>query len=645
MMLSVDDDDDDAVMDRQIRALATVTNPLSVVPVVPVVEEIQIPPAADAVAVDEIQTLEMGTIIRETELDPTSPAHQIVRYLLCLEHVFHVKRDIMFLLEHVYIENDLTDILLRIDMNIGFLDMCTPSNEFAGTDMAGCEESVYVGRIERLTKLTTQAGNMAKLSQAFGTDNTPELTLPPSPEDLDREWTPQQKLLNFLLQCAGDQRLRRKGSAVYRPRVLPGNIHTGFYEYDREMTDFIFQSVSPARKYPEFYDALTNRPATPQQMANLLTGLPDPRCPFLVKDRTLFSYQNGIFNAADGTFIPYSERTLNSTSTANYFDAILTTDMLTKDPMSIPTPNFDQILMDQDLDAYAMEWMYGLCGRLLHDVGTLDDWQVTLFIRGVAGSGKSSILKVMQMMYEACDIGYMMSDGQTTFSDEHLYDKHMVMAMDMDKRTLFSATRINSMTSGEKLSINRKFKTALNTEWKPPIVMASNAQPPWEDVAGNLVRRFVIFVFNNPVRNSDPHLFERLKTEVPYLLVKMARMYLKLVGRYGAGSLWAEGVLPKMCHDAKRQYLVSSNPLSAYLASDHVVFQHQMETPASEFRRALVQYTKEYGDRRAPTIGMITKLDHGHLFSVYGCTLHERTLTSGTTSVMIVGLSLLDVVS
>jgi phage/plasmid-associated DNA primase len=318
---------------------------------------------------------------------------------------------------------------------------------------------------------------MAKLSQSYGTDSTPQMLMHPAPEELDREWSPPQKLLNFLMQRAGDQRLRRKNAAFYRPRLLSDNTHTGFYEYDREITEFIFQAVSPARIHPEYYDALTNKPSTPQQMINLLTGLPDPRSLFLVKDRTLFSYTNGVFNAGDGTFETYADRRHMIKSTSNYFDMLMTPDLLTRDPMNIETPNFEKILDDQDLDPCARRWMYALCGRLLHDVGSLDDWQVTLYIRGVAGSGKSSILKVMQMMYEACDTGFMMSDGQTTFCDEHLYDKHIVMAMDLDKKTLFSATRINSMTSGEKL-INRKFKTALNTEWKPPMAMASNAQPP-----------------------------------------------------------------------------------------------------------------------------------------------------------------------
>jgi hypothetical protein len=580
-------------------------------------------------------------IIRETELEPTTIPITFIKYLLCIEFIYKIRKDIPFLLEYIYSPpSSIAAILGRIDMNIACLDACTPQ-DYAGTIYEHIDMPTYLDRVDRLLKLTIQAGNVAKLTLAYGTEHRPQI-MDHMPDQSDRDLTPQQKLLNFLLQRAGDQRMRRKNTAFYRPRLLPNGTHSGFYEYDCEIPDFMFRAVSPVRIYPEQYDALTNKPSTPAQMIHLLTGLPDPRCPFLVKSRTTFSYSNGVFNAADGSFETYDVRSHTAQSTSNFFDVRVTPDMLTMDPMSIPTPHFDKILRDQQFDDRARRWMYIFCGRLLHEVGAMDDWQVTLYIRGVAGSGKSSILKTMAMMYEAGDIGYMMSDGQPTFCDEHLYDKYIVMAMDLDKTTTFSATRINSMISGEKVSINRKFKTALNETWRPPMILASNAQPPWPDVAGNLMRRFPILTFNHPVRHSDPHLFTKLKEEVPILLIKMARTYLDGVREYGGRSLWEDDILPQMCHDAKKQYLITSNPLAAFLASDQVVYQEHMETDATDFRRAMVVYTKDHGDRKASAVGMINRVDHGHLFTMYHCTLIERVTPSGVVKTVISGLSIVD---
>lgn len=125
------------------------------------------------------------------------------------------------------------------------------------------------------------------------------------------------------------------------------------------------------------------------------------------------------------------------------------------------------------------------------------------------------------------------------------------------------------------------------------MIIAPNAQPPWPDVAGNLLRRFPILTFNHPVRHSDPHLFEKRKEELPTLLIKTARCYLEAVQEYGGRSLWEPGVLPQMCHEAKRQYLITSNPLSAFLASDQIIFQQHMETESSDFRHLLNPFTKD----------------------------------------------------
>lgn len=590
---------------------------------------------------DHVPVTDVIELIVNTELDVISSPDIIIKYLLMLETMFVKNRDVKFLLEHIYQPSNLDKMVRKLDMNVAFLDMCTP-NEFKGTIYETIGQNEIMERVEILIRHFTQMENIARMYHSFGSDTVPTMRQVPGPEDLERELKPQQKLLNFLFQRAGDMRLRRKNTAFYRPKILYNGIHTGFFEYYCEINEFIYKQVSPSRLYPEYYDALTNKPSTPQQMFNLITGLSDPRCPFLVKNRELFSFNNGVFNARDGSFTSFEKRQDKSHGTSQYFDFEVTDDLLTTDPFSISTPLFEKILLDQSLDECARRWIYILCGRLLHDVGTLDDWQVTLYIRGVAGSGKSTILKVVGMLYEADDIGYLMSDGQTTFSDEHLYDKFIVAAMDMDKKTLFSATRINSMTSGEKLSVNRKFKTALNIKWKPPMVMASNAQPPWEDVAGNLVRRFVIFLFNNPVRNSDPQLFEKLRSELPLLLIKMSRMYLDAIDTYGNRSLWDKDVLPNMCHDAKRQYLVSSNPLSAFLESDHIVFQEHDEVSANDFRRRLVAFTRENCDRRSPTIGVISKVDHSHLFGMYGCKIIERTIPGGTVRTFISGLSLVE---
>ena len=115
------------------------------------------------------------SVIRDTELDPTSLPLTIARYLSMMEFIYVHKKDLIFLLGYVYVPaNSSMSIILRIDMNIGFLDMCT-ATEYVGTLFSDMEISSYMVRIDKLSKLTTHVANMVRLSHSYGTDNQPSL--------------------------------------------------------------------------------------------------------------------------------------------------------------------------------------------------------------------------------------------------------------------------------------------------------------------------------------------------------------------------------------------------------------------------------------------------------------------------------------
>jgi hypothetical protein len=607
---------------------------------VPVPVPAPVPVHVPAIVADLIPIPATDLLLNTLLSFDTAPAY-LSSYLTTLETMYENRGNISLFLQDIYRPDQVQTMVDRVNLNLAFLDMQTPES-FPNSIYFADTPAQYLQRMERVLALVTSIHNIVRLVHTHGTNAMISSDTIPSCADLDRVQMPHQLLLDFLFQVAGNQRLRRTETAMYRPRILPDGTHTGFFEYDCEITEFVYRAVSPSRIHPKEYDALTNRPSTPGQMVNLLGKVHDARCLFMEKHRSLFSFKNGIFDARDETFHLHGSLHNETRSSSQFFDYQVEQDILTMDPMLIPTPCFEKILVDQGMDHHAMFWLYALCGRMLHDVGSMDDWQVCLYIRGVAGSGKSTILKVLAMFYESDSVGYLMSDGQPIFSDQHLYDKFMNLAMDVDKKTSFNVTRFNSMTSGEHVSVNRKHKTALNIKWTAPLAMASNAQPPWVDVAGNLVRRFVIYLFDNPIRNSDPRLFDKLKLEVPLILLKMARIYLAGVRKNGHQSLWDPGVLPTMCHKARRQYLVATNPIAAFLDSDHVELSASEETMATVLRRRLTLFARENGDRSAAAIGILTAVDHGHLFSMHGCRIEERLLENGSRHTVVVGLRLVD---
>jgi len=253
---------------------------------------------------------------------------------------------------------------------------------------------------------------------------------------------------------------------------------------------------------------------------------------------------------------------------------------------------------------------------MLHDINSKDKWSVSPYFRGVAGSGKSTLLKLLSKLYTDDKVGQLMSDGSSTFADEHLLDKHIVIANDLDTDTTFSVGRFNQLTSGETISSNRKFKTAINHTWHAPMAFASNVRPPWDDKAGNVARRLVIIEFCNAIRNSDMNLFDQCMAERPRFLVKIARLYLQAVKDFGTKSLWDKNILPQKFHDAKNRYLAECEPIAAVLCSNLITTDHTANISGTDFTIAGRAWLAERNVRapfRTPS-----PVDHQHIFASSG---------------------------
>jgi hypothetical protein len=62
-----------------------------------------------------------------------------------------------------------------------------------------------------------------------------------------------------------------------------------------------------------------------------------------------------------------------------------------EDWYDIPTPNFQTVMDYQKFEPDVCKWMYVMGGRCF-DVGDLDGWQIIPFLKGIARSGKSTLI-------------------------------------------------------------------------------------------------------------------------------------------------------------------------------------------------------------------------------------------------------------
>jgi phage/plasmid-associated DNA primase len=390
-----------------------------------------------------------------------------------------------------------------------------------------------------------------------------------------------QKLIEFFLDQCRFRQLRKVKSALFAPKYTDDGSYTHCFEYLDDIGSWIYKIVDPRECYAEQWLWFTDKYVNRKQVEEYLENCHDSRLPTCSKCRWMFSFRNGVYDAKNNRFYtyqrendwPYNTSQIDPYAvSANYldynFDYLLYARYLEEnpDPIHLPTPNCQLILSSQHFGPEVCRWFYASLGRLVFEVGQLDNWQFFPFIKGVAGTGKSTLLDLISRIYDKLDVGTMMSRGQTNFSIEHLADVFVFFCTEVDRNMTLEPTIWNSMVSGERVGIDRKFKMTVAKTWTSPGVFAGNVFPPWVDNGGNVSRRMLVFLFDEIVKESDPLLPQRCLQELPVFLFKCVSCYQDLLERFKDMNIWDEGVLPQAFHEARAKTMGSTNSMQAFLS-------------------------------------------------------------------------------
>lgn len=308
----------------------------------------------------------------------------------------------------------------------------------------------------------------------------------------DPEMKPHQKLIMFYLcQLAKKQcRKIRNQNAVYMPTFTEAGHYTFHYHFHMDMDEWVFEMIFPYAQHQELYLWLTDRATTVKLVVNYLVNCKDTRFPFLERNRMLHSFANGVYDANQNRFYLYQVHDdwqyttgmlSNEDVACNYVDKIFPYHFIEQypDPLHIPTPASQQIMDSQEFPPDVCRWVYASLGRLIFPVGYMDNWQYVIYCKGVAGTGKSTLLQLASKFFAPRDVGTLMSEGSRTFSVEHLFGKWIFICYDADTKLTLSQTRFNSMVSGELISVERKFRCAKEVVWTAGGAFAGNTFPPW----------------------------------------------------------------------------------------------------------------------------------------------------------------------
>lgn len=404
----------------------------------------------------------------------------------------------------------------------------------------------------------------------------------------------QQAILQTLHHLYEHNIKRYKGQCCTEIKTADGS-STRAWKPVQTIQEFVY-SVSKKETFFELWKNLTSRGTAHRDVITHLTNCKDMQFPDIIKNRSVWSFNNGIFIGKEwsdktGLYTPafytYDSpefKALDQTiMSCKYFDQDFTDYSHVEDWYDIPTPHFQSILDYQGFEEDVCKWIYVLGGRLCFDVNEMDGWQVIPFLKGVARSGKSTLItKVFRKFYGTEDVRTLSNNVEKKFGLSSIYDAFMFIAPEVKNDLALEQAEFQSIVSGEDVSIAVKHEKAKSMEWKTPGILGGNEVPHWKDNSGSILRRILTVNFGKQVKDADPTLEVKLEKELPIILQKCIRGYLIYAQKYAEKDVW--NVVPEYFKKVQKQVALVTSPLENFLQSHLVKFDENALCPMTVFQ-------------------------------------------------------------
>lgn len=407
-----------------------------------------------------------------------------------------------------------------------------------------------------------------------------------------------QRLILFLTEQAHARGYSRHAGFVYSEKVINGPrkrqrdgtfvfeiIRTCAWEQKMELRHFITQLC--ARQTNEWMWGTLHSQSSSRYMDRLLDYFEnddEPGFPRLNREsmRGVYSFRDGVYacrNGEHGRFYPYGSVPMNTVA-CKYIDENFMleewdgqvppcsreheTEFSAKAWTEIPTPALQHILDSQELPQDVCCWVYAFLGRMLYALGEKDRWQIAPFVKGVAGSGKSTLGQLVKLFYDPSDVGILSNNIQKQFGLWDLYQKLVCLCFEVKHDFRLSQAELQSIISGEEVCIARKCRDSVTCRWKTPIMLMGNeGAAAWGDASGSISRRLATIKFDHRPMSIDPDLPLKIKAELPQILLKVNMAYLSAVEVYGRCDIWA--AMPAYFRQTQSAMKENTNPMVSYL--------------------------------------------------------------------------------
>jgi phage/plasmid-associated DNA primase len=224
------------------------------------------------------------------------------------------------------------------------------------------------------------------------------------------------------------------------------------------------------------------------------------------------------------------------------------------DAAEMQVKGFSRILADQGYDRDMCSFFYAMLGRLFFKVKEMDDWDKLMVIKGVSGSGKSTVTRALTKLMGYTNIGVIPSRCTVTPQWQRalasVNGKALWMCVDLCADFRLAGSQLQSMVAGDMPVVHKGLRRdQCDVKWTAPgLLVGSHIPVAWSHDAQHAVsRHVVIFRFDNTPR-PGPSVATDALNNVAKLLAVAVREYHALVRRHGRRDL--DAALPRRMRES-----------------------------------------------------------------------------------------------
>jgi hypothetical protein len=261
------------------------------------------------------------------------------------------------------------------------------------------------------------------------------------------------------------------------------------------------------------------------------------------------------------------------------------------DPTTIELPAMEKIMNVQELTVDTQQWLVLMLCRLFFPVG-YDRWQVVLFIRGIAGSGKSTIAQIIRHFYPPTCVTTLSSNIEQKFGLSGIYKGLICICSEVREDFGLDQADWQSAVSGEEVQIASKGKTAFSHKWETPFLWLGNEMPKYRNASGSVDRRVLMVEFGKRVVHSDPHLIDKFKEDVDMFQRKGVSLFHSALRKHGNLDIWEKGVLGEQLKKWREAVKLESDPMFAFLMSEFIELDPYYYISFKDFKELFTEYRR-----------------------------------------------------